>query len=293
MTYTARRPRTRSIGIHMARFVLFIACLLCIQGVSADTAPSPDGIPIVYEVHGAGEPTLVFIHGWSCDRTYWKPQLEAFSKKHKVIAIDLAGHGESGAGKREEWTMAAFGGDVAAVLEKLDVKGAVLIGHSMGADVVTEAALRAPGRVTGLVWLDQYNQLGTPRDPKQVEQFMANIRANFPETTQKFVRGMFPPTAEPKLVDKVAADMSSAPPEIAVDALHETLINEPNVREALAELKVPVITINPASAPIDEASLKKHGVEVIRMPGVGHFLMMENPAGFNLLLAQAIERIGR
>jgi pimeloyl-ACP methyl ester carboxylesterase len=277
----------------MARFVLFVAGLLCIQAVHADTATSPDGIAIVYEVRGAGEPTLVFVHGWSCDRTYWKPQLEAFAKKHKVIAIDLAGHGESGAGTRKEWTMTAFGGDVAAVLEKLDVKGAVLIGHSMGADVVTEAALRAPGRVTGLVWLDQYNQLGTPRDPKQVEPFMANIRANFVETTQKFVRGMFPPTADPKLVDKVASDMSSAPPEIAKSALHETLINEPNVREALAELKLPVITINPDSAPIDEASLEKHGVEVIRMKGVGHFLMMENPAGFNPLLAQAIERIGR
>jgi pimeloyl-ACP methyl ester carboxylesterase len=277
----------------MARFVLFIACLLCIQGVSADTATSPDGIPITYEVRGAGEPTLVFVHGWSCDRSYWKPQLEAFAKKHKVIAIDLAGHGESGAGTRKEWTMAAFGGDVAAVLDKLDVKGAVLIGHSMGADVVTEAALRAPGRVTGLVWLDQYNQLGTPRDSQQVEQFMAKMRANFTETTQKFVRGMFPPSADPKLVDKVAADMSSAPPQIAVNALHETLINEPNVRVALAELKLPVITINPATAPIDEAALNKHGVEVIRMPGVGHFLMMENPAGFNPLLAQAIERLGR
>jgi len=87
--------------------------------------------------------------------------------------------------------------------------------------------------------------------------------------------------------------MSSAPPEVAISALDETLKNEPHVRDALAELKLPVITINPDTAPIDEASLEKHGVEVIRMPGVGHFLMMENPAGFNPLLAEAIARIQR
>jgi pimeloyl-ACP methyl ester carboxylesterase len=277
------------------RFVLVAAACLAasIQAASADTATSPDGIPIVYEVRGAGEPTLVFVHGWSCDRSYWKPQLDAFSKKHKVIAIDLAGHGESGSGTRKAWTMAAFGGDVAAVLEKLDVKGAVLIGHSMGADVVTEAARHTPGRVTGLVWLDQYNQLGTPRDPQQVQPFMENIRANFVETTRKFVRGMFPPTADPALVDRVAMDMSSAPPEIAISALGETLNNEPHVRAALAELELPVVTINPDTAPVDKASLKRHGVDVILMPGVGHFLMMEDPAGFNTLLEEAIARIGR
>lgn len=278
----------------MARFALVIAaCLLCAQTVGADTATSPDGIPIAYEVRGQGAQTLVFVHGWSCDRTYWKPQLDVFSRKFKVVAIDLAGHGESGAGKRETWTIPAFGGDVAAVLDKLDVKGAILIGHSMGADVVAEAARRAPGRVVGLVWLDQYNELGTPRDPKKVAAFTEDFRADFVAATRKFVRGMFPPNADPALVDRVATDMSSAPPQIAVSALTETLNNEPHVRAALAELKLPVVTINPDTAPIDKASLGRHGVDVILMPGVGHFLMMEDPARFNPLLEQAIERIQR
>jgi pimeloyl-ACP methyl ester carboxylesterase len=88
-------------------------------------------------------------------------------------------------------------------------------------------------------------------------------------------------------------DMSSAPPKIAVSALTETLNNEPHVRAALAELKLPVVTINPDTAPIDDASLARHGVEVIRMSGVGHFLMMEDPARFNPLLEQAIARVRR
>jgi len=77
-------------------------------------APSNDD----HEVRGEGEPALVFIHGWCCDRTYWEAQLPYFAQKYKVVTIDLAGHGESGL-DRKAWTMKAFGEDVAAVVEKL------------------------------------------------------------------------------------------------------------------------------------------------------------------------------
>ena len=77
---------------------------------------STDGIPLSYEVHGTGLPALVFVHGWSCDRTYWSKQLDHFAQKYQVVALDLAGHGESGFG-REAWTMSAFGSDVVAVVE--------------------------------------------------------------------------------------------------------------------------------------------------------------------------------
>src|SRR5678815_2468104 len=80
---------------------------------TAEVVTSADGIRIAFEVHGEGAPALVFVHGWSCNRSYWREQLQPFSKQFKVVAVDLAGHGESGLG-RTSWTIAAFGGDVAA-----------------------------------------------------------------------------------------------------------------------------------------------------------------------------------
>jgi pimeloyl-ACP methyl ester carboxylesterase len=74
---------------------------------------SADGRPVHYEVHGNGAPPLVFVHGWSCDRTYRNGQVGYFADRHQVVAVDLAGHGESGLG-RPAWTMPEFGNDVVA-----------------------------------------------------------------------------------------------------------------------------------------------------------------------------------
>ena len=55
-----------------------------------------DGTEISYFIEGKGEPVLVFIHGWSCEKTYWEYQINEFSGDYTVVALDLAGHGESG-----------------------------------------------------------------------------------------------------------------------------------------------------------------------------------------------------
>ena len=172
------------------------------QGVKgkASFATSRDGIRIAYEKAGAGPTALVFVHGWSCDRSYFAGQMEPFSKDFTVVAIDLAGHGESGLG-RKAFTMASFGGDVAAVVDKLGLKRIILIGHSMGGDVVPEAALRLPGLVIGLIWLDAYKQLGKGRSREQVSAFIAKLRPHFADSTRALVRGMFLPSSDRALVE--------------------------------------------------------------------------------------------
>lgn len=259
---------------------------------TAGVVTSPDGVPIAYEVHGTGTPSLVLIHGWSCDRSYWEEQLEPFSREFRVVAVDLAGHGESGLG-REEWTIESFGGDVAAVVEELGLERVVLIGHSMGGDVIVEAARRLPGRVAGLVWVDTYNQLGNTRTPEQVAEFLVPFRADFRETTRTFVRSMFVPGSDEPLVERVVADMSAAPPEVALAAGESALNYAREVTVALEELKLPVVAINADDPPTDMESMERFGVDVILMAGVGHFLMMEDPQRFNTLLRDVVGELLR
>jgi pimeloyl-ACP methyl ester carboxylesterase len=232
---------------------------------------------------------MVFVHGWSCDRSYWEGQIEPFAQQFTVVALDLAGHGESGLG-RKAWTMAAFGDDVAAVVERLGLQRVVLIGHSMGGDVIVEAARRLPGRVAGLVWVDTYRQLGSPRSPEQLQAMLAPFRTDFVETTRNFVRGMFPAAADANLVERVAADMSAAPPEVALGAIESALSFDREIPPALQELRLPLVAINADAPPTDVASMERHGVEVVLMTRVGHFLMMEAPERFNQILRTVLDR---
>ena len=259
---------------------------------AAATTYSPDGVRISYEVHGTGTTALVLVHGWSCDRSYWAGQLGPFSRDFQVVAIDLPGHGESGL-EREAWTMEAFGGDVGAVVQELDLKQIVLIGHSMGGDVIVEAARRLPGRIAGLVWVDVYKELGRPRTPEEVQARLTPFRVAFEETTRAFVRGMFLPSSDESLVGRVVADISSAPPAIALAAMESAWSCEHEITDALQELKLPVVAINPDNRPTNIESMRRHGVDVVIMPGVGHFPMMEDPEGFNLLLRKVVDGLVR
>jgi pimeloyl-ACP methyl ester carboxylesterase len=248
---------------------------------------SRDGVPVCYEVHGSGTPAVVFVHGWSCDRSYWRGQVAAFAARHRVVAVDLAGHGESGAG-RSSWTMPAFGEDVAAVVAELGLGNLVLVGHSMGGDVIVETALDLPGQVLGLVWVDTYGTLEDPEPREAIEAFVGPFREDFTGATRAFVRRLSGPDADPGLVEWVAADMAAAQAEIALDAMEHAVGNDARIRPLLERLTAPVVAINPASRSTDAAALGRHGVQVVRMGGVGHFLMLEDPATFNRLLGETI-----
>ena len=285
------RP-TRAQLLWLMAFVVSMAGDPSPAHAAQGRAASADGVAIAYDAHGAGTPALVFVHGWSCDRTYWKGQLEPLGRRYRVVAIDLAGHGESGT-NREAWTIAAFGADVAAVVERLGIERVILVGHSMGGDVIVEAARRLRGRVAGLVWVDVYRKLDAPLTAERIEAFVAPFRADFAERTRAFVRSMFPATADKSIVEWIAADMSSAPKEIALAAMVSVFSNGREMPAALAELKLPTIAINPDHPPTDFESLKRHGVEVVLMPGVGHFPMLEDPERFNRVLGSVIEKLPR
>jgi pimeloyl-ACP methyl ester carboxylesterase len=251
-----------------------------------DVARSYDGIPIVFEVDGTGAPPIVLVHGWSCDRSYWRGQAE-LAERHLIVTIDLAGHGESGAG-RGSWTMPAFGQDVAAVVRRLGLEDVVLVGHSMGGDVISEAALLLERRVRGLVWVDVYPSLGEPSTAEEVDAFVAPFAADFANHTDAFVRTMFPATADQALVDSIAADMAAAPPEVAVEALRNAFANEGPAVAAVERLKLPIVAINAGYESTDAESLGRHGIRTVVIGDVGHFLMLEDPPRFNAVLEDVI-----
>ncbi len=253
---------------------------------------SADNIAISYDIQGTGKPALVFVHGWCCDKSYWKYQVPHFAKRHKVITIDLAGHGESGLG-REKWTIEAFGKDVAAVVEKLGLEKVILVGHSMGGAVIIEATRQIPKRIIGLVGVDTFQNFETEYTQEQIDEFLGPFKISFAESTKKFVRGMFPANADSELVEWIASDMSSARPEVGIGALVEYLHYD--FKEALKDARKPIYCINSDMRPINIEAGRRYALsfKVKVMPGVGHFVMMEDPEIFNQLLTETISELSR
>ena len=276
--------------IGLAAVSMFLVSLPYYAGEELRTAVSADSVEIAYTVRGEGEPALVFVHGWCCDGTYWRDQVDSFSKTHKVVTVDLGGHGKSGMG-REAWTVEAFGEDVVAVVEKLGLDDVILVGHSMGGAVNIEAARRMPGRVVGLIGADTYQNLEREFSKEQRDGFLSTFRVDFAGATEAFVRGMFPPGADSVLVAKVAGDMSSAPSEVGIGAM-ESLLGYKTMG-AFEGLKIPVYSINSDLFPTDvEAGRRQaYSFEVTYMPGRGHFVMLEDPETFDTLLAGMIDEI--
>lgn len=246
-----------------------------------------DGVSISYQIEGQEEPALVFIHGWSCDKTYWQNQLEHFSKMYTVLAVDLAGHGDSGV-NRQIWTIPTFGKDVGQVIKEEKVSKVILIGHSMGGGVILEAARLLGDCVVGIVGVDTYQNVEISLAQDQVEGFLAPFKANFTAMTTQFVRNMFPGTADTMLVRRIVEDMSSAPAEVGVATLRAGFSYSP--LETIKEIHAPVVAINADHFPSDIETARKHfsSFDLKLMKGCGHFVMIEDPEEFNRLLEEAI-----
>jgi len=255
-----------------------------------DRVKSSDGIDIEYQVQGKGEIALVFIHGWSCDRTYWKNQLPHFAKKYLVVAPDLAGHGQSGLG-RKNYTIESFAGDVKAVVDKLDLKKIVLIGHSMGGEISLVTVKLIPGKVIGIVGVDNFLDF-SQRYEEELKQFIASLKNNYVQTVQGYMKSTFPASAPPALVEQIANDMSSAPPEVAISAMEYLAAFDPIpfLTQLKNEIKIPIRCINSDAYPTNVEGNNKltHSFDVKLMKGLSHFVQLEDPETFNRLLEEVL-----
>jgi len=275
---------------------LVLATLLAASSATALTVltgsvKAPDGVEIHYEAAGNGEPAIVFVHCWSCDRSYWSGQAAHFAKSRRIVAIDLAGHGESGLG-RQRYSIEAFGADVKAVVDALGLRRVVLVGHSMGGPVTLEAARLMPERVVALVPIDTLGRVGAQIPAEERRAFLDPMRADFPTATRKFVHDfMFTPKSDPALAERIAQDIAAAPREVALSALDNLF--DYDEAKALAAIKVPLRLINADRWPTDLAAARKHkpDVQLAVMPALGHFPMLEDAAEFNRLLERALKEL--
>jgi pimeloyl-ACP methyl ester carboxylesterase len=259
------------------------------DGVQEGTASSPDGVAVRYRVAGEGSPAVVLIHCWLCDQHLWDAVVPVLARKHTVVTLDLAGHGGSG-GRRDAWTIQAFGGDVKAVVDRLGLDRVILVGHSMGGLVAVEAAHLMPAKLAALVPVDILLNVEEEMKPEGVGAYLKPFRADFKAAAEKFIRdNMFVPSSDPALVERVVTLVKAAPPEMAVAALEAAW--KYDAKAGLREIKAPITAINADKFPTNREGNRRYApqFDAVIMKGVGHYLMLEAPARFTELLLGVVD----
>ncbi len=259
--------------------------------LQAATVKSLDGVPLVYTDQGKGGPALVFVHCWSCNKGFWEAQVPYFSKKYRVVTMDLAGHGDSGK-NRDKWTIEAYARDVAVVVKTLKLKKIILIGHSMGGPVVLTAAGLMKEKVVGIIGVDTLTHLERKVPEAQFEQFTAPMREDFVKGTRNFIGlFMFTPQSDPKLKERIIKEMTAADPKIALASMKSLFMQD--LAAVADKFKVHIRCINARrnAASIEQGKRHAASYKVSFMDEVGHFLHMEKPAEFNKLLEAAVDEL--
>lgn len=258
--------------------------------IQGGRATAVDGLPLAWTDRGRGHVPIVFVHGWCCHQEFWSEQVDVFARDHRVIALDLGGHGLSGT-ERDVWSFEVLARDVLAVLDELAVERAVLVGHSMGGPVALETARLAPERVVGIVGVDTLNDADWEFDPDMAEMLDGMYRADF-EGTMRMGAAMMAGEGMPEETAAFIVDeMATSPPSAAL-ALWSRF---PTYDEAaaLSAVRCPIHCINadPGMTPTDVEGNRRYApqYEATMMSDVGHFPMLERPEEFNELLRGVLD----
>ena len=239
-----------------------------------------DGARIHYKSYGKGREALVMVHGWGCNLGHWRDQIPDLSKRNRVIALDLLGHGESD--KPEiAYTIDHFANAIDAVLRDAKVERAVVMGHSMGTPVARQFYRKYPQKTLGIIIVDGgLRPFGTK---EMREQFMSMFRGpNYKETGSQMFTQMMPTLAAADQ-ERVKTSFFNTPQNVLVTAMEN--MNQESLY-ALDKINVPVFAIL-AKSPFWPADTEQFfrsiapDFEMQLWEGVSHFLMMEKPKQFN------------
>jgi pimeloyl-ACP methyl ester carboxylesterase len=254
-------------------------------------AATRDGVNLRYLDTGTGEPTLVFIHGWCCNQSMWGAQIEAFAPKHRIIAVDLRGHGDSDK-PDQDYDIACFVDDMAWLIREIGLERPVLIGHSMGGVTTLNLLRKHPDIARAAVFVDA----GITPFPAElmpvVDQTIEALKTPAYADVAKNVIGqfMFREESPPELRERVICDMAEASQRLMHTALKSTLSEE---NYPPGPLPVPSLFVRAATLQSTEEQIKERypGMEIVPMDAA-HFLHMEKPEEFNAILARFLEKLG-
>lgn len=253
---------------------------------------------ISYSRFGKGDTTLLFIHGWGTNKSYWENQIDIFSKNYQVFAIDLPGFGQSKA-SRNSWTMENFGKDIASFIRKLKLKNVVLIGHCMAGSIAVETACLSQKDILAVIGVNTFL-------PSSVNPAYQNklLKHNLACRKQQHIV----PTGSEMLTYIKQENANQILRNRSVEKVPDEDIDITNVTKAIysnyiAYDKIKLLRLKSYSRTIylinnynsrnfmNELDMLNVKYIINEIPDGGHFPMIETPIHFNRILEDVIQGI--
>ncbi|MEW5912797.1 MAG: alpha/beta hydrolase [Thermodesulfobacteriota bacterium] len=242
------------------------------------------GVGLFYELAGQGGVPLVFIHGMTCDHTFFAPQAAHFAARQPALSLDLRGHGQSDA-PQQDYRIPAFAEEAAWLSQQLGLGPLVAVGHSLGGAVALEMAYRFPGLVRAAALLDTTVISSRQRTEKILPQMLKRLaQPDYRHAFADYFSGFFLPSDDPQIKRRVLDIMTSAPQHVML-SLFEALRLWDGAR-LLAQAPCPLLYVGAAQPLTALELLKEHRPDLHtgQVVGSGHFLTLQVPDQVNAML---------
>jgi len=230
------------------------------------------------EESGQGDVPIVLHHGLGADLEVWRKQIDHLGRARRVLAFDMRGHGRSPGAS--EYTVDALVSDLEEVTAALPRFW--LLGHSLAGVVLTDFASRHPERLHGLVYVDALGDSSNP-PPDVRDYFHTHDAGMTPERLQETYREMLGPLARPGTKEQVLRSVARMDlPAFA--ALRASMLEVASPRH----FHGPKFAIDAEGSENPRMASHLPGVRRLTIPGVSHWLMLDDPAALNLALDQVL-----
>lgn len=252
---------------------------------------------LYYEIAGAGEPTVILLHGGMLDCTMWDEQFEVLARSHRVVRYDASAHGQSALPPEAYLDHI----DLLGLMDHLQIDQAVLVGLSMGGRIAIDMALEEPSRVQAVAavssGLGGYRFESDFHMNNRKKMIAAWKSGDFDAVVESFQREWTDgPTRAPEDVDPKVRERVRAMARATVDSVMEGRSLQPPAIERLADLDVPMLVIvgeldMPGIHEIADLLVQADpNAELVEIPGVAHMVNLEAPEEFDRVLVEFLEK---
>lgn len=185
------------------------------------SVPGPAGVLHVDDV-GVDSMPVVFVHSYAGNSKHWADQLDHLRSSRRALALDLRGHGSSTTPPDDDYSIDSLAEDIEAVVDSLDLKRFVVVGHSLGAAAAIAYAGTHPGRVAGLVLVGAPGKLPA----EQTRQIQESLAEDYDGAMKAFWEKLLD-GARPDVREQLDKEMASIRKDASLSIIAATLRYDP------------------------------------------------------------------